>query len=260
MSNIIAISGKKQSGKTTCGNFLFGCGMISADVVEYAYINELGKLVVPYETGEDETKPCVFPVDSLHPDIISYMKENVWQEVKIYNFADNLKKMCIDILGLTERQCYGDEEHKNTNTQFNWSNMIFEDKKLPSCPMTAREVMQYVGTDFFRKIYPNVWVDATIRKIKKDNPKLAVVVDCRFPNEVQGVQDAGGRVIRLTRDIFKGLDNHPSETALDDYEGFDAIIDNQDMNVGEQNEALYNQLADWGVVNFKAVADTYKPT
>jgi len=257
MSNIIAISGKKQSGKTTCGNFLFGCAMVSNEVVEYAYIDNGGNLVVPYEDSDGELSPCVFPVDSMHPGMVSYMQDNVWAKLKTYNFADNLKRICIDILGLSEQQCYGTEKEKNANTQFNWSEMLFEEGKRSACPMTAREVMQYIGTDFFRKIYPNVWVESTIRKIKRENPELAVVVDCRFPNEVEGIQEAGGKVIRLTRDV-EGLDTHASETALDGYAGFDAVIDNTNMNIGEQNEAVYNQLVEWGFVNFSAVAGTHK--
>ena len=255
MSNIVAISGKKQSGKTTCGNFLFGCAMVSNDVVEYANIDEKGNLVVPYEDQEGELRPCVFPTDSMHPSMISYMRDNVWSSVKMYNFADNLKRVCIDVLGLTERQCYGTDNEKNTLTKFNWSDMPLKES-LASGPMSAREVMQYVGTDFFRKIYPDVWVDSSIRKIKSENPNLAVVVDCRFPNEANGIKESGGKVIRLTRDMFKGQDNHASETALDDYDKFDAIIDNQEMSIGEQNEAVYNQLVDWGFVDFKAVAGT----
>ena len=122
--------------------------------------------------------------------------------------------------------------------------------------MTAREVMQYVGTDFFRKIYPQVWVDSTIRRVEKDSPQLAVVVDCRFPNEVEGIQNSGGKVIRLTRNILGDKDQHDSETAPDGYEGFDAIINNQDMSIGEQNEALYNQISEWGFIDYQAVART----
>jgi len=258
MTKIIGISGKKQSGKTSSGNFLCGCAMVSNQVVEYANIDQDGQLIVPYE-DDGELKPCVFPIDSFHPNMVSYMAANIWPHIKIYNFADNLKKLCVEILGLTERQCYGIEKEKNTLTSFNWSDMIFEDDKKTSCPMTAREVMQYVGTDFFRKIYPEVWVDSTIRKIQRDGSSLAVVVDCRFPNEVKGIQNAGGKVIRLNRNIFGENDKHPSETALDDYDDFDATIDNHNMTLSEQNEAIYNQLVDWGFANFDAVASTHKP-
>ena len=168
MTKIVAISGKKQSGKTTCGNFLFGCAMVSSDVVEYANIDEQGNLVVPYEDQDGELRPCVFPTDSMHPSMIAYMRENIWASVKMYNFADNLKRVCIDILGLTERQCYGTDNEKNILTKFNWDKMPSKEK-IASSPMSAREVMQYVGTDFFRKIYPDVWVDSTIRKIKSQS-------------------------------------------------------------------------------------------
>ena len=75
---------------------------------------------------------------------------------------------------------------------------------------------------------------------------------------VKGVQEAGGKVIRLSRNIFGDSDQHPSEIALDDYEGFDATIDNSDMSISEQNEAVYNQLAEWEFINFKAVAKCAK--
>jgi len=256
MTKIIGISGKKQSGKTTVGNFLFGCAMMSNSVVEYAEINKRGELVVPYEDAEGEISPCIFPVDSSHPSMVSYMQENIWHDLKIYNFADNLKRLCIDILGLTERQCYGTDEDKNSLTDINLADCIFDTCR--SRKMTAREVMQHVGTDFFRRIYPNVWVESTIRKINKETPKLAVVVDCRFENEVKGIQETGGKVIRLTRNIYGDSDQHPSETALDNYKGFDFVLDNQDMSVSEQNEAIYNQLAEWGFVDFKAVAKCTK--
>jgi len=252
MTKILGISGKKQSGKTSCGNFLMGCAMLSNDLVEYAEINKGGELLVPFESEGGENKPCVFPATTYHPAMVSYMSENIWKDVKIYNFADPLKATCMNILGLTYAQCYGTDEEKNSPTKIDLPNTLAE--KKVNRKMSAREVMQYVGTDFFRRIYPNVWVDSTVRRIRADNPKLAVIVDCRFPNEVEGVQVAGGKVIRLTRDIFNGSDTHASEIALDSYDGFDCTIDNQDMSVEEQNIKIYNQLSEWCFVDFKSVA------
>jgi len=254
MTKILGISGKKQSGKTTAGNFLFGCSMLSCDLVEYARINKNGSLVVPYQSSNGETKPCVFPTNSFHPNMVSYMSANIWSKIKIYNFADSLKRLCIEILGLTERQCYGNEEEKNSFTQFKWPEMNVDyQEKQKDERMTSREVMQYIGTDVFRKMYSNVWVDSTIRKIKSESPELSVVVDCRFPNEIEGIQNAGGKVIRLTRNIFGQQDQHPSETALDKYDKFDYTINNQSMTVSEQNEALYNQLIDWELIDYQSV-------
>ena len=109
--------------------------------------------------------------------------------------------------------------------------------------------MQYVGTDFFRSINPDIWVDATIRKIKEEECYMPIICDCRFPNEVSGIQKAGGKVIRLTR-AADSQDCHSSEVALDeenyDWANFDAVIDNKNMVLAEQNKVLYETLATFG--------------
>ncbi len=121
--------------------------------------------------------------------------------------------------------------------------------------MTAREVMQYVGTEIFRKMYGNVWIDSLIRRIEREDTHLAIVTDVRFPNEVEGIQKAEGKVIRLLRDPSDGKDQHDSETALDDYPlertektnyvGFDAYIDNKEMDIDEQCIATRLICAKW---------------
>ena len=117
--------------------------------------------------------------------------------------------------------------------------------------MSAREVMQFVGTEVFRKMYADVWADATIRRIQAEAPMAALITDCRFPNEVAAVQKTGGTVIRFDRDVYKGQDQHESETALDpdkfDWNRFDIVIKNHDMNLLEQMEALYTALVDKGL-------------
>jgi hypothetical protein len=162
-------------------------------------------------------------------------------DTKIYNFADPLKQdICMNILGLTHEQCYGDDIDKNTLTNNFWDN-----KQL-----TAREVMQVVGTDILRKMQRNVWVDATINKIKRENPSLAIIADCRFPNEVEAIKSAGGVVIKLTRNLYNS--DHASETALDpsnyDQSNFDLVIDNRYLTIAQQNELVINFLKNQGVL------------
>ena len=150
---------------------------------------------------------------------------------KIYNFADPLKSLCIDILGLEHVQCYGSDEDKNQLV-----NCYLDNRQL-----SAREVLQIVGTDMFRNIQQNVWSDATIRLIKKDNPDLAIIADCRFPNEVSAVKNAGGIVIKLNRNPYNS--NHASEKALDadqyNQSFFDLSLDNQNMSIEQQNNEIY---------------------
>jgi hypothetical protein len=194
--NIIAFAGRKQSGKTTCSEFV------------QTYANA-----------------------SIPP----------FNDSKIYNFADPLKNdICINILGLTYDQCYGTDDQKNQLVNCYW-----DDKQL-----TAREVMQMVGTDMFRAMQKNVWSDATIRKINKEKKQLAIIADCRFPNEVEAVHNAGGLVIKLTRNPHNS--DHSSEIALDpdrfDPSIFDLVIDNSRMTIKEQNLLLLQFLQDKGIL------------
>jgi hypothetical protein len=188
--------------------------------------------------------------------------------MKIYQLADPLKWICREILGLTNEQCNGTDEQKNSKTSLMWEFMpgidelvVHEDAEKDdpiasiqprrAGPMTGREVMQYVGTDIFRRMSPNVWIDATIRRIQKEGPTLAIVSDVRFPNEVAGIQTAGGKVIRFTRDPFKGEDKHVSETALDELGDsiYDAVIENEDVGIPRHNELVYKQLMEWGYLD-----------
>ncbi len=119
-----------------------------------------------------------------------------------------LKRFCREVLGLTQEQCYGTDAAKNSPTRFG---------------KTAREVLQHVGTDLIRKHYPGVWTDYLIRRAKIDpSGRVVIVDDVRFADEVEAIQAAGGKVIRLTRAPF--ADTHASETALDNYGGFDCVI------------------------------------
>jgi hypothetical protein len=193
----IAFAGRKQSGKTTCSEF----------------------------------------VTKLFNETVELNSNTA----KVYNFADPLKKdICINILGMSYEQCYGSDDQKNTITNIEW-----EGKKL-----TARDVMQFIGTNIFRKMKHNVWADATINKIKVEQPSLAIIADCRFPNEVEAVKNIGGYVIKLTRNPYNS--DHASETALDpdryDQFNFDLIIENDDMTIAEQNKVIYEFLHFKGIL------------
>lgn len=171
--------------------------------------------------------------------VLAYFNGNMepYNSANLYNFADPLKRdICMNILGLSYDQCYGSDDDKNSLTKNYWDN-----KQL-----TAREVMQFVGTDIFRKMQQNVWAEATIIKIKKEQPSLAVIADCRFPNEVDAIKRAGGLVIRLTRKPFNS--DHASENALEphnyDWTNFDFVLHNAHMTIKEQNTFLINYLQD----------------
>lgn len=174
------------------------------------------------------------------------------------NFADGLKKIVAMCFGATSIEMETDEG-KNT---------------LLPCGKTVREVLQIVGTDWFRHLDPLCWVRAYKKAVDDNMPikvgqwkstgqrdALVITSDVRFPNEVECVQDLGGHVIRFLRAPFKEEDQHESETALDDVEAatisdpfgdkyvdgvaygtsmrFNTIVDNRDMTIEQQNEVVW---------------------
>jgi hypothetical protein len=171
---------------------------------------------------------------------------------KIYNFADPLKQdICMNILGLTHDQCYGDDTSKNSLTSIRWEDMpgyniswTYSKDYHPSGFMTARQIMQHIGTDIFRKLKNDVWSHATINKIQNEKPALAIIADCRFPNEVDAVKSVGGIVIKLMRNPYNS--DHESELALDeivyDHNNFDLVINNETLSIDDQNSLIQNFL------------------
>jgi len=280
MTRILAFAGKKQSGKTSAMNALVGTAMINImlpdgfPLIPYFKIDNKGRMVIKafdvpnekYDPDKGEWVPCDpseaeanFDPQARNPDVWQYMAENVWEHVKIYNFADPLKEIATSVLGLKPEQVYGTNEQKNELTDCLWNHLPIprefaqQQKKINDWSkrtgaMSAREVMQYLGTDMMRKLKDSCWVDATINRINMEGSALALIGDCRFPNEVEGIQAAGGKVIKFTRNIHPE-DNHPSEIALDegrfDQSKFDAIIDNSKMTLDEQHVAVIQQLTEW---------------
>lgn len=246
MNKILALSGRKQSGKNTSANWLLGLTMCELGIVRgYIHIEQRGMLQITDLWG-DESFRGIFDYYNPHPAMADFLEENVHPWFKMYSFADLLKEnVCIELLGLTKEQCYGTDEQKNSKTHLLWENM--PGVVHQSGNMTAREVMQFVGTEIFRKMHGPVWAQSTVNRVVKENSAFAVITDCRFPNEVEAVQKVGGKVIRFLRNPLE--DNHESETSLDpenfEQDKFDAIIDNSEMKIGEQNKALYEYLSQW---------------
>lgn len=158
--------------------------------------------------------------------------ENVLHDVQNTSFAWPLKEyVAVRILGIPRELAFGTNEQKETPTHIMWDSMFREIRedyrelgmKDPRCgPMTVREVLQVVGTDWYRRVYPDVWVDFPFRQ--EWNSKIVVITDCRFPNEVEAIKQHGGVILRLERDT--GLeDSHPSEKELDNYQ-FDHVYSN----------------------------------
>lgn len=115
---------------------------------------------------------------------------------------------------------------------------------------TYREMLQEIGTEVFRNhFHPQTWINATFAHWQmipgserhwrghaismSENPEVWprwIITDVRFPDEAKAIKDRGGLVLRIHRlnpqMIPHDVAVHPSETSLDNYNDFDAIIDN----------------------------------
>lgn len=140
---------------------------------------------------------------------------------KKIGFADPLKRFCMDSLGLTHNQVYGTDEQKNTLTNWKWEGIdpaIRVNYSPVNEYMTAREVMQIVGTDLMRdKFNRDIWARAAINIARNSKEDFIIFNDTRFINEVQAAKKENGLIIRLHRKNHINNDEHWSEKALDKY-------------------------------------------
>lgn len=314
MTKIIALCGKKQSGKTTLSNFLHGHEMKRHDIIERFLISPQGELVVNCtfhdENGKEFEELGVLDLQQHTDEFFQYASRRIWPLIRGYNFADSLKEICVMLFNIPPECVYGTDEQKNQlQEHLLWENMpgvisqeqaayLFDrfesfshndaistderaafERSRPTksgeefmcfsphsfsvknkCwigysevgifvkdkgPMTAREFMQYLGTDVMRKMYQPIWLENCFRRIEADKPEIAVIGDCRFLNEIEAVQKRGGKVIRLSRSLYESA--HQSEIDADMYEGFDGFVDTANLDIEQSCDAFLSELIKLGV-------------
>jgi hypothetical protein len=262
MVKILAFAGAKQSGKNTCSNFLHGFQLKSYNVIDNFYILNDGQLITENKIDGNTSQKGLLDVNRKDDEFSEWASEDMWPLIKNYSFADALKSLCIHLFNIPYNCVYGTDEEKNTIIPWLlWENMPgilacenhnLTDEQLAlsglqyhkSGPMTAREFMQFFGTDIMRKMYENIWCDKLIKDIKSEDPGIAVISDCRFRNECEYIKSHGGKIIHLTRRPFQ--DGHKSENDLVGYNGFDGVIDNENMNIGDSCDELLKIIQSWG--------------
>ena len=277
-SLILAISGRKSSGKNSIANYILGLVMKNKGIIEGSFgVTEEGWLWVSDIYGNKDAEG-IFDVNNQHPNMKKFLREEIYSSIKLYSFADPLKEFCINVFGLTWEQCYGSDAQKNSLSTIRWEDCPGVTTEItPQDPvdavvagrlgeyykkclsgliyhepgyMAARQVLQYFGTDMCRKMVSNCWAKACLRKIKQENSEIAIITDCRFPDEVDTTHEEGGIVLRLTRNPYN--DQHESERVLDqdnyDWNNFDYVLDNIHLSIPEQNLSAQDMLADIGLI------------
>jgi hypothetical protein len=245
MVKIIGISGKKQSGKNTVANYINGSILLNKQMIQDFFINEDGQLAIK-TTDENGTEGFgIFDITRKDDKFVEYANRELWPYIKTYHFADLLKNISIHLFGLNPQNVYGTDDDKNKETELLWENVPTKEKKTGT--ITNREFLEYFGTKIVRKIKPNAWVEATMNNIVRENSEIAVIPDVRFPNEVNAIKEAGGKVIRLTRNVHDSKID--CETALDennfDWSLFDSVIDNSNASIEDLCSSVENLKQYW---------------
>jgi len=158
-------------------------------------------------------------VQTLHP-------AGNWQVKK---FAGKLKTIAELLTGVPKIH-FEDQEFKKQYMGDEWG-------------MTYRDLLQKLGTEALRNgLHENVWVNALFSDYKANTVTVGtsewdfieedqfpnwVITDCRFPNELEAVKARNGITVKVVRDTGNTIGTtHVSETALDDYDDWDFVLDN----------------------------------
>ena len=151
-------------------------------------------------------------------------RDSHWE---IKKWAGKLKQVAELLTGIPVEK-FEDQEFKKTNLNKQWNDRI-------NNPMSVRDFLQKLGTEGLRDgLHTNTWVNALMADYKCVPADRApngwdcdnwIITDTRFPNEAQAIKDASGIIIRVTRPGIGPVNDHPSETGLNQWK-FDYEIQN----------------------------------
>ena len=170
------------------------------------------------------------------------------------SFANSLKDAVAYVFGWDRTMLEG-----RTKQAREWREQVdpWWAERLNMPNLTPRWVLQYWGTEVCRKgFHDDIWIASLENKIRNSKDDI-VISDCRFPNEIASIKNAGGIVVRVKRgpepewyevaqyansgtemfqEKLKSYKIHASETAWVGTD-FDFVLDNN-----ETIDELYNQV------------------
>ena len=129
------------------------------------------------------------------------------------SFANSLKDAVSQVFGwdreLLEGRTNQSRLWRETKDEW-WTKRLKQD-------ITPRWVLQYWGTEVVRKgFHDDMWVASLEHRLLNTKNDI-VITDCRFPNEIKAIRNAGGKVVRIKRgpepewfDAAKSMNRGPS--------------------------------------------------
>jgi len=171
----------------------------------------------------------------------TYLRENQYTCIhKI--FAGKLKEIVSTLTGIPM-------DSENDNDFCGGIDDFSQEKKnifIPEFSMTIGQMLQKIGTEVFRDNFDkDTWVKSTFRDYDPtDDDTIWIIPDTRFPNEVDVIKDIhNGYLVKVESESPLGNEDsgrsteHRSETALNGYDRYDAVIKN-DSTLDELSEKV----------------------
>ena len=112
------------------------------------------------------------------------------------SFANTLKDAVANIFGWDRDMLEG-----RTRQSREWREQVdpWWAERLNMPDLTPRWVLQHWGTEVCRRsFHDDIWIAALENKLRNSTDDI-VISDCRFPNEIKSIKDAGGIVVRVIR-------------------------------------------------------------
>jgi len=128
-------------------------------------------------------------------DTIADYLQNIHQ-FRRESFANSLKDAVAMVFGWPRDMLEG-----RTRESREWREQVdpWWAERLSMPELTPRWVLQYWGTEVCRKAFhDDIWIASLENKLRNSKDDI-VISDCRFPNEIKSIKDAGGIVIRVKR-------------------------------------------------------------
>jgi hypothetical protein len=165
-----------------------------------------------------------------------------FHEFRRESFANTLKDAVAAVFGWDRTMLEG-----RTKEAREWREQVdpWWAERLAMPTLTPRWVLQYWGTEVCRRsFHDDIWIASLENKLRmsKDN---VVISDCRFPNEIQSIRDAGGKIVWVQRG------NLPDwyQTALDANAGHNYAVQDLKMRKIHASETA------WVGTDFDSILD-----
>jgi hypothetical protein len=112
------------------------------------------------------------------------------------SFANTLKDAVAAVFGWDRTMLEG-----RTKQAREWREQVdpWWAERLNMPNLTPRWVLQYWGTEVCRRgFHDDIWIASLENKLRSSTDNI-VISDCRFPNEIKSIRDAGGNIVWVKR-------------------------------------------------------------